>query len=170
MKIESLLPFIKEIDRLKTIERQTLIHTGGRRENSAEHSWHLALLHDIVEIDAGDIIVYADQANKAVSEADALKRIMSLLPEELGSDFTLLWNEFEESESTEAKYVSAIDRYLPIFSNYLNEGYSWKNHQISSQRIIDKCQRPINEGLPPLWEVAKLMLEESIEEGHLSRS
>lgn len=192
MTIETLLPFIKEIDRLKTIERQALIHNGGRRENSAEHSWHLAmavlvlektspekidigkavkmaLLHDIVEIDAGDTIVYGDLSNKKNSEAAALERLMGLLPEEVSAEFKSLWNEFEEGNSPEAKFVAAIDRFLPIFSNYLNQGYSWKNHKVSSDKIVAKCQPPITEGLPELWNVTERMLEESIKAGHLVR-
>ncbi|WP_374076452.1 HD family hydrolase [Bdellovibrio bacteriovorus] len=192
MTIETLLPFIKEIDRLKTIERQALIHNGGRRENSAEHSWHLAmavlvlektspekidiskavkmaLLHDIVEIDAGDTIVYGDLSNKKNSEAAALERLMGLLPDEVSAEFKSLWNDFEEGASPEAKFVAAIDRFLPIFSNYLNQGYSWKNHKVSSDKIVAKCQPPITEGLPDLWNVTERMLEESIKAGHLVR-
>lgn len=192
MTIETLLPFIKEIDRLKTIERQALIHNGGRRENSAEHSWHLAmavlvlektspekidigkavkmaLLHDIVEIDAGDTIVYGDLSNKKNSEAAALERLMGLLPKDVSAEFKSLWNEFEEGNSPEAKFVAAIDRFLPIFSNYLNQGYSWKNHKVSSDKIVAKCQPPITEGLPELWNVTERMLEESINAGHLVR-
>ena len=192
MQIEDLLPFIKELDLLKSIERQTLIFSGGRRENSAEHSWHLALavlvlektapekldlfkaikmalLHDVVEIDAGDTIVYGDLSNKKELEQKALERILGLLPEPLKIELSAIWTEFEEGPSPEAKFVSAIDRFLPIFSNYLNEGHSWQNHNISSQRIIAKCQPPIEDGLPKLWDVANRMLEESMAAGYLSR-
>lgn len=190
MTIESLLPFIKEIDRLKTVERQALIHNGGRRENSAEHSWHLALtvlvlektseqkidvckavkmalLHDIVEIDAGDSFVYDNQDDKKESEAKALQRIMGLLPASLEKEFSDLWTEFEEGISPEAKFVSALDRFLPIYSNYLNEGHSWKKHQVSSQKVTAKCEPPITAGLPKLWTVTEKMLEESVQNGHL---
>jgi len=192
MKIEDVLGFIKEADKLKQVERQTLIHNGGRKENSAEHSWHLAiaalvlqsfapekldinkaikmaLLHDIVEIDAGDTIVYGDLSGKEDAEAAALVRLMALLPNESSSDLKLIWLEFEEGRSPEAKYISAIDRFLPIYSNYLNEGHSWKNHNITVDRIIAKCEKPISTGIPALWELTKKMLAESIANGNLAK-
>ncbi len=190
MIFENLLPFIKEIDRLKTIDRQTPIHVGGRVENTAEHSWHLAmtvmvfekmspvkldinkavkmaLLHDIVEIDAGDVIIYGDQSSKKEKEALARERIFGLLPDLIAEDFKAIWNEFEEGQSAEAKYVSAIDRFLPLYSNYLNGGYSWKNHDVKADKVINKCEPPIAGGLPALWEVAKKMIDESIANGNL---
>lgn len=188
--IEALLPFVKEIDRLKTINRQTPIHAGGRVENTAEHSWHLAmtvmvfekmspvkidinkavkmaLLHDIVEIDAGDVIIYGDQTSKKEKEALARERIFGLLPSEIGEDFKNIWNEFEEGQCDEAKFVSAIDRFLPLYSNFLNGGYSWKNHNVKAATVINKCKPPINGGLPELWTVAKQMIDESIANGNL---
>lgn len=190
MSIESLLPFIKEIDRLKLIDRNTPIHAGGRVENTAEHSWHLAmtvlvlekmspvkldinkavkmaLLHDVVEIDAGDVIIYGDQSSKKDKEALARDRIFGLLPESLATEFKAIWDEFEAGESPEAKYVSAIDRFLPLYSNYLNGGYSWKNHGVKADKVIGKCESPINGGLPELWLVAQKMIQESIQNGNL---
>lgn len=190
MMIDNLLPFIKEIDRLKTIDRQTPIHAGGRPENTAEHSWHLAmtvlvfekispvkldinkvvkmaLLHDIVEIDAGDVIIYGDQSSKKEKEALAHERIFGLLPEPIAEEFKAIWNEFEEGNSAEAKYVSAIDRFLPLYSNYLNGGYSWKNHNVKAATVVNKCEPPIAGGLPELWTVAKRMIDESIANGNL---
>lgn len=190
MSIDSLLPFIKEIDRLKKVERQALIHNGGRQENTAEHSWHLAmtvmvfekmspvkldinkavkmaLLHDVVEIDAGDVFVYADLSNKHDKEVKARDRIFGLLPEALAQEFTDIWNEFEEGSSPEAKYVSAIDRFLPLYSNYLNNGYSWKNHNVTSDKVVNRCEAPISEGLPDLWATCARMIKESIENGNL---
>jgi putative hydrolases of HD superfamily len=193
MNIEKLLEFLKEADNLKKIERQTLVHNGGRHENSAEHSWHLALaalvmkdfapkgmdlfkamkmalLHDIVEIDAGDTIVYGHQPNKKDDELKALNRIMGLLPGDLGTDLKAVWREFEDGKSLEAKYIHAIDRFLPIYSNYLNEGYSWKNHSISAERVTKRCEPPISEGIPELWDLTRSMLEESIAKGEIART
>lgn len=186
------LEFLKEADRLKQVERQTLVHNGGRHENSAEHSWHLALavmilqefapkqidllkalkmalLHDIVEIDAGDTIVYGHQPDKAEKERKALRRLTSILPPKLAEDLKSAWLEFEEGQSDEAKYIHAIDRFLPIYSNYLNEGYSWKNHGISAERITQRCEPPISEGAPELWAVTRDMIEESIAKGEITR-
>ena len=193
MNIEALLPFLLEADRLKTVNRQALIHNGGRRENSAEHSWHLAiavlifqklapqnidinkavkmaLLHDIVEIDAGDTFVYGDLSSKKAEEAAALERLTGLLPEEIAEDFRQVWIEFETGESVESKYVSAIDRFLPLYSNVLNKGYSWKNHGITADRVIAKNQPPIESGLPALWEVAEKMINEAVSKGDLDRA
>jgi putative hydrolases of HD superfamily len=190
MTIDSLLPFIREIDLLKTIERQTLIHNGGRRENSAEHSWHLAmavlvfqsfasgdldinkavkmaLLHDIVESYAGDVCVYSDLSQKNANELAALDRLMMLLPESLSAEFKSIWLDFEEGISAEAKYVAALDRFLPLYSNYLNEGHSWKNHNVSSERVTSVNQPRISRGLPELWEVASKMIDESVASGIL---
>ncbi len=190
--IESLLPFIQEIDRLKKVERQALIHSGGRRENSAEHSWHLALtamvfqdfaqekidmakvikmalLHDIVEIYAGDTFVYGDLSGKKNEEMAALEKLMSLLPEKQALEMKEIWLEFEDGISAESQYVSAIDRFLPMYSNYLNEGYSWKNHKVTYDKVIGKTKAPISKGLPQLWDFTEKMLEESISRGHLDK-
>ena len=193
MNLEILLPFIKEIDRLKTIERQTLIHSGGRRENTAEHSWHLALavmvfhkyspekvdldkaikmalLHDVVEIDAGDSIVYGPQTGKKEAEEKALRRIMGLLPKDLNQELSEIWLEFESGDSVESRFVSALDRFLPLFSNNLNGGHSWKNHNVTADRVKAKCQPPIEKALPDLWILAEKMLNESILKGDLKKS
>ena len=160
--MQNILEFLIEADKLKKVERQTLVHNGGRRENSAEHSWHLALtalvlqehapakldmlkvlkmalLHDLPEVDAGDMIVYGHQPDKAENERKALDRLTSLLPPALCEDFKATWLEFEDGQSAEAKYVHALDRFLPIYSNYLNQGHSWKNHNVSSERVIKLC-------------------------------
>lgn len=130
----------------------------------------MALLHDIVEIDAGDIIVYGDMSTKKAKEAAALDRLSGLLPDEIATEFKETWIEFEQGESVEARYVSALDRFLPLYSNFLNAGHSWKNHGIPSTRVIEKNQPPIEAGLAPLWEVAKGMIEEAVSRGDLART
>ena len=99
----------------------------------------------------------------------AIDRLTALLPEKLGTEFKSLWLEFEEGVTAEAKFVGAIDRFLPIYSNYLNQGYSWKNHGITSNRVYARNQAPISTGFPPLWEVAKNMIEESVSKQFLQK-
>ncbi len=114
--------------------------------------------------------MYGDLNSKKPKEAAALERLSSLLPNDVAGEFKNIWNEFEEGESIEAKYVSALDRFLPFYSNVLNQGYSWKNHSIHSRQVIEKNKPPIEAGLAPLWEVAKRMIDEAVNQGHLERS
>lgn len=190
-QLSALLEFVKEADRLKLVERQTLIHAGGRRENSAEHSWHLALsvlvfsslapkgldlfkavrmalVHDLVEIDAGDELVYGENKGKQEKELKAIERLSAILPGEAGSSLKADWLEFEEGKSPEAKFVSALDRFLPIFSNYFNGGHSWKNHGVPMSKVVGRCEGPISE-IPGLWEATQAMLEECVSRGELAR-
>jgi putative hydrolase of HD superfamily len=190
MNIDELLGFLREIDRLKSVERQTLLHNGGRRENSAEHSWHLALsvivlhalaepgtdllksikmalIHDLVEIDAGDTFVYDDLSSKNSKESAAIVRLTKMLPGSLGEELRELWFEFEAGQSKEARLVSGVDRFLPLYSNYLNQGHSWMKHGITLDRIVAKTQAPIKNAIPELWETAAQMLKESAERGHV---
>ena len=192
MKPEELLPFLKEVDLLKSVERQASLHNGGRKENSAEHSWHLAiavilfqsfaaekidllkalkmaLLHDVVEIDAGDTFVYADTSNKSVQELAAINRLTGLLPSELGKNLRETWLEFEEGQCPEARYVSGLDRFLPMFSNILNQGGSWKHHGITLSQVLSKNQKPIERGVPELWDTVQTMLDQAIAQGHLKK-
>lgn len=189
--LDQLLAFVKEADRLKLVERQTLIHSGGRRENSAEHSWHLALsvivfaslappgldlfkavrmalLHDLVEIDAGDELVYGENKGKKEKELKAIERLTGLLPPAIGAGLKDTWLEFEEGECAEAKFVSALDRFLPIFSNTFNGGHSWVSHGVPMSKVVGRCEAPISE-IPGLWEATRAMLEECVRKGELSR-
>lgn len=193
MSIEAQLQFIQEIDKLKSIERQTLNYYGGRRENSAEHSWHLAmavlifqnqaehknldifkalkmaLLHDIVEIDAGDVVIYGDQSQKAEKEAVAAQRLFGLLPADQAQELSEIWEEFEKRESPEARYVASLDRFLPLMSNYLSGGYSWKNHQVTYEQVIEKNQGTMPKSVPTLWKTALRMLDEAVSKGFLKK-
>ena len=191
--LEKLLNFTKEIDLLKKVDRKALIHNGGRLENSAEHSWHLAmavltfqseaaekldlnralqmaLIHDIVEIDAGDTFIYADQSSKAGTELAAAERIFGLLPEHLNQEFQQLWQEFERKECPESRFVGALDRFLPLYSNLLNQGYSWKNHGIRLDQVLARNQKPIQAGLPTLWPFVEEALLKCVERGDLAPS
>ncbi|MEH2450558.1 HD domain-containing protein [Nostoc sp.] len=155
------IQFIIEIDRLKQVIRQTLLTDGSRRENSAEHSWHLAvmaivlaeyapegvdifhaikmlLIHDLVEIDAGDTFCYDVQGNesKAVREAQAALRLFRLLPADQGRELRLLWDEFEAGETPTAKFAAVLDRIQPLLQNQQNGGETLRTHGIRRDQVM----------------------------------
>ncbi len=185
MDFTAKINFISEIDRLKSVLRQTLNYHENRRENTAEHSWHLAmavlqlhsysnkpidvfksvkmaLIHDVVEIDAGDTFIYSDAENKYQRELKAAERIFGILPENDGRDLKNLWLEFEENKTPESKFVRSLDRFLPMYSNILSRGYSWRNHGITSDQIIAKNKPIICDGSLRLWTFAEGALDELI--------
>lgn len=154
------MAFIIEIDRLKTVLRRTLIADGSRYENSAEHSWHLALaamilaehsdepvellrvlqmllIHDIVEIDAGDTFYYDDagRQDKAEREQRAADHLFGLLPPDQRDQFHALWTEFEARETAEARFANALDRLMPLIHNTLNDGHTWRKNGISLEQV-----------------------------------
>lgn len=185
------LEFVVEIDRLKQILRRTVITDRSRHENSAEHSWHLAvmailleeyaneaidlgrvlkmvLVHDLVEIDAGDTFCYDAEAHedKAEREQKAADRLFGLLPENQASDFHSLWNEFEHRRTSEARFANALDRLQPMLNNLATGGYSWRRHGISRTQVLERnC--PIAEGSRFLWSHMEELLQQAIEEGLL---
>ncbi len=190
-RLEQQMAFLLEADRLKHVLRRSLLIEDRRRENSAEHSWHAALaalvlsehanvsvdlprvlkmliLHDVVEIDAGDTFVYdADgQAGKEERERVAAHRLFGLLPEDLGREFMGLWEEFEAFESPEARFAQAIDRLLPMLHNFHTQGQSWKQHGIWRGRVVDYNQH-MQHGSEPLWDYAKGLIETAVEKGYL---
>lgn len=184
------LNFIKEIDLLKNIERQSPPLHANRRENSAEHSWHLALasyvlkdyahhpvnlekvlllalIHDVVEIDSGDTFIYGNQESKMLQEENTLKRLSGMLPTKTQKEVQALWYEYETNETPEAQYVNALDRFLPIYANYVSKGYSWKKHGIKKHQVIEKNKAKIMSGLPLLWPLVEKIMDEAICEGYL---
>ena len=186
--------FIIEADKLKEIFRQTLVTQSRRRENDAEHSWHLTLLviilaehsnvkpldvlrvlkmliiHDLVEIDAGDTFAYdtARMADQHEREARAADRIFGLLPNDQSCGFRMLWDEFEARETPEAKFAAAVDRFQPMLLNCLTEGAAWKNHGVTSDRVIARNQH-IGEGSTALWEYMSGMIAQAVTDGHLAK-
>ena len=191
MALNERLGFVKEIDKLKEICRVNLLHNGARQENTAEHSWHLAmtvltlwpyasgspdmgkalkmaLIHDIVEIDAGDTYFFDDLHNetKLEREIQAADRIFGLLPEQLSSEFHGLWLEFEEGLSDEARFVKAIDRLLPYLSHIENKGIVWKEKGMTKKKIVDRMGH-IEDLCPPIWELIESSMEEAIRQGFL---
>ena len=191
-RLKQQLVFIQEIDKVKSVFRQTVILDGSRAENDAEHSWHLAtmalileehanesvdlmkvvkmlLIHDLVEIDAGDTFVYDTEGmkDKEARERDAADRIFYLLPEAQAKEVDEIWTEFEERLTPEARYAAALDRFQPLLHNYLTEGVAWKKHGIRKGQVIDR-NRHIAEGAPILWDYARHIIEESVTRGYLA--
>jgi putative hydrolase of HD superfamily len=186
------LKFIMEIDKLKAVLRQSHLVESKRRENSAEHSWHLAmatwifadyaeesvdvwrvvkmaLIHDIVEIDAGDVYIYSDfdETEKVRQEQQAATRIFGLLPEDQALEFIALWEEFEARETAEARFAAAVDRLMPLLHNYYTQGLSWQKHKITSAQVYARNQARISEGSETLWQVAESLIQEAIAKGYL---
>lgn len=178
------LDFLKEIDRLKSVVRLSPLIDRSRRENSAEHSWHLALyalvladhaagsvdvqrvvkmllIHDIVEIDAGDVPFHlpATHVGQAEREQLAAERIFGLLPEAQAAEFRELWREFEAAESDDAKFAKALDRFQPMLHNAATDGGTWVECAVTLEQITARCRPPIEGGAPALWEAAAGMAE-----------
>jgi len=185
------LQFILEIDRLKDVLRRNLVTAGDRFENDAEHSWHLALMavvlaehanddidvgrvvrmllvHDIVEIDAGDAFVYDDEAraNKAGRERAAADRLFPLLPADQAAELRALWDEFEAHTTPEARFASAIDRLQPLLLNHATQGASWSKHAITADRVLG-LNSTIGHGSASLWEHAQRMISDAVTQGYL---
>ena len=187
------IQFIIEADKEKNIFRQSKIHDGSRRENDAEHSWHMALMtfllseysidldidllkvmkmcivHDIVEIDAGDTFCYDDVGNldKLEREQKAAKRLFGMLPEDQGQELKGLWEEFDAMETPEAKFAAALDRVQPVLLNYLNKGGTWKDHGIKKSQVIER-NSPIKNGSPKLWEFVSNLIDDAVLKGYLA--
>lgn len=190
-RLEKQVRFILEVDKLKEIFRQTVCTQSRRPENDAEHSWHLclaiivlaehsnakldvlrvlkmAIIHDLVEIDAGDTFAYdtARMADQHEREAKAADRIFGLLPEDQAVEFRAIWDEFEERATPEAKFAAAIDRFQPVLLNVSTEGASWKSHGITADRVRARNGH-IAEGSAALWEKAASLIQGAVDQGHL---
>jgi putative hydrolase of HD superfamily len=191
-RLEQQLTFLREIDKLKHIQRQTLLLDASRRENDAEHSWHLAmavlllqeygnstdydllkvlqmvLIHDIVEVDAGDTYAYDEAANvgKYEREQKAAKRLYGLLPEDQRVFYKALWEEFEAAQTKEAKLANALDRFMPLYHNYTTGGKQWKLHNVSKEQVLTRNQ-PIQDGSEALWEKVLVIVEDAVTKGML---
>lgn len=191
-RLKQQLAFIWEIDKLKNIFRQTYLLDENRKENDAEHSWHIAmmavllqeyanedvdllriikmmLLHDIVEIDAGDTYCYDEVANesKRQRELEAANRIFNILPEDQAREFRDLWDEFEARETNEAQFARALDRLQPMMHNYLTKGRSWREHGVTATEAL-KQNREIEDGSTALWEFVEEMVRDGVEQGYFS--
>ena len=192
-RIEKQIAFIKEIDKLKYIKRKTKLFNSDRRENDAEHSWHLAmmaivlsehsdceidllkvikmvLIHDIVEIDAGDTFIYDTVKNHTNSDEElvAAKRIFGILSQEQADEFIQIWTEFEEGESNEAKFAKSMDRLEPLLQNTSNDGGTWKEFGVKYQTVYNK-KKAIKEGSSELWNFAEKLIDGAVKRGILEK-
>ena len=193
-RLERQIAFVREVDKLKTIHRQTLLTDASRQENDAEHSWHLALMalvlgeyangggidllhvirmvlvHDLVEIDAGDTYCYDDAgyADKRQRETAAAERIFNLLPSDQANEIRLLWDEFEAAETAEARFANALDRLQPLLHNIFTDGRMWRKHGIVKSQVIGR-NRKIDDGAAELWIYASDLIEKAVNDGHLAR-
>lgn len=183
--------FIMEIDKLKHIYRQNLVADRSRRENDTEHSWHLAvmavllqeylpepvdllkvvkmvLLHDLVEIDAGDAFCYDPAAGvgKEEREEAAAERLYGLLPPDQAEELKGLWEEFEARETAEAKFAACLDRLQPFLLNYFAEGGTWRIHSVPSQKVRERMA-PVGEISPVLEELVAQTIQKAIDQGYL---
>lgn len=190
-RLKQQMEFILEVDKVKNIFRQTYIADGKRKENDAEHSWHLALMavllkeyaneevdlakvlpmvlvHDLVEIDAGDTYAYDDAgaATKAEREKKAAERIFGLLPEDQGQQMKALWEEFEAYDTPEAKFAHMLDNSQPLFLNDTTDGKSWAEHQVRKSQIYKRNSRT-GEGSREIWEYMQEIVEKHIEKGNI---
>lgn len=185
--------FIKEIDKLKYIQRKTKLFNSDRHENDAEHSWHLAmmtivlaehsdkpidvlkvvkmvLIHDIVEIDAGDTFIYDTTKNHTNTEEEliAAKRIFGLLPTEQAAEFIAIWEEFEEGSTDEAKFARSMDRFEPLLQNTSNKGGTWAEFDVKYETVYNK-KKAIKNGSTTIWNYAENLINESVEKGILKK-
>lgn len=190
-RLKKQLDFVLEMDKLKYIERQSYVVDGSRHENDSEHSWHLALMamllseyaneevdvlrvikmvliHDAVEIDAGDTYAYDDAGNatKRQREEQAADRIFNLLPEDQAKEMRAIWEEFEAAETPEAKFANALDRVQPIMLNDITDGRAWREHGVAASQVINRNQNT-HLGSEVLWEHAKNLVERNKEKGNL---
>ena len=193
-RFERQIQFILEIDKLKTVLRRTYLIHEDRSENTAEHSWHLAimaillaehanepvnvarvvkmvLVHDIVEIDAGDTYFYDTAAalDKAQREHAAADRLFGILPPDQGNELRELWEEFEASETADARFALALDRFMPQLHNYHTHGRSWTEHGITAERVLER-NASMAEGSARLWDCARSLLDDAVAKGFLQSS
>ena len=193
-RLKKQLEFALEIDKEKNVFRQTSLSGHGRKENDAEHAWHMAvmayllkeyangerdigktmslcLIHDLVEIDAGDTYAYDDEAKKSQKEREeaAKERIFSLLPEDQRAEFQALFEEFEERRTPEARFARSMDNLQPLLLNNSNNGSDWKEHGVRAEQVY-KRQSETQLGSEKLFEVTRDIIEENVRKGNLPRN
>jgi putative hydrolases of HD superfamily len=190
-RLEQQLSFIKELDKLKSISRRSYLINEDRFERSAEHSWHISviamllaeyanepvdvdrvikmmLIHDVVEIDAGDVLVYDVKGREDVveKEKEAADRLFGLLPDDQGGELRSLWDEFEARETADSMYAAAIDRLMPIIHNYETQGRSWQEHNVNREMALT-FNKHMKDGSDDLWQYVKNLFDVAVEKGYL---
>jgi putative hydrolase of HD superfamily len=193
-RFKSQVEFILEVDKLKNILRRTTLLDRSRQENSAEHSWHIALIilvlseyaeedrldlmqviklllvHDLVEIDAGDTYCYDEIGgqNQKAREMKAADRIFGVLPEDQAVSFRSLWDEFEARDTPESRFANALDRLQPFLHNYFTCGHTWQKHGIRKKQVIERM-RPVDDGSHRLWNYVSSRIDDAVEKGYLKK-
>jgi putative hydrolase of HD superfamily len=192
-RLDQQIQFILEIDKLKSILRRTSLINEERRENSAEHSWHIAvmavllaehadeplnllhvikmlLVHDIVEIDAGDTFAYSNvsKEDQQAKERIAAERLFGLLPADQADEFRALWEEFDAMFTPEAKFANAVDRLMPVLHNYHNHGGTWRENGVTLEKIIKRVS-PIGDGSTQLGQLTQAILDDALARGLINR-
>lgn len=192
-RLRKQIEFMIEIDKLKNIYRQTYVLNENRKENDSEHSWHLAMLvfllseyskepvdvlkvikmvliHDIVEIDAGDTYCYDEEGykTKEIREMKGAERIFGLLPDDQRDELFSLWREFEENQTAESRFANVIDRVQPIILNYTNSGKAWQEHGIYRNQVVER-NKYISESSEKIWEYILEIINDATEKGWLKK-
>ena len=191
-KLQKQLNFLVEIDKMKSIFRQTLLIDRTRRENDAEHSWHIAimaiilqehvaedtvdiahvvkmtLIHDLIEVYAGDTFAYDDAAlaNKEQRELEAADQIFSILPQEQGAEMRALWDEFEAKETKESRYANAVDRLQPFMNNHHTDGHTWRFGTVSTAKVYKRMDI-VREVIPVMWPYVEEVIADAVKKGFL---
>ena len=189
--VQQIIDFILELEKLKAVTRKVRPVGLDRNENSAEHSWQIALMaaslaqyvespvdvnrvismllvHDIGEIDAGDTMVFVEGGweQRKAAELAGVKRIFGLLPEEQGAAFLAIWQEFEDAVTPESRFAHAADRAMPVLINLANHGGSWREHNISYERVVARVGPEVKAGCPALWDYLAARLEAVRDQGY----
>ena len=188
------IEFLKEADKLKKVDRRTTLLDISRQENSAEHSWHIALLvlifseyaedenldllqvikllliHDLVEIDAGDTYCYDEVGGRDQQkrEIKAAERIFNILPEDQANALRALWNEYEAKDTPESKFANALDRVQPFLHNYLTRGHTWQKYGIQKNQVIERMKL-VSDGSHFLWEYVLCLIDDAVQKGFLAK-